>query len=463
MKFNKHRYTKSLNNQPSTKNTHLKKTLPYIAILVISISAWSCEDIVAPYGTNEIQFGLTSIRDAHYSSANVLTGVSYVEGNNIIHYGHCWGTSANPTIEDSKTDFYELGEHDNKFFLSRMENLQSNTTYYIRPYFTTPYETIYGKSITFHTLKTGIPVISTSNPSRVDKDELICGGTLEADSGLAVIEKGILWDTNNDFTYETSHGKFESSFSLDSFSINITGLNYGTQYYLKAYAINEAGIAYGETKTVRTKDAFIDQRDGNAYAYVKIGNQIWMAENLSYLPEVQPNINSERSNSTPRFCVSDYKGNSVSEAKATNNYQTSGVIYNWEAAKIACPEGWHLPSDEDWKELEKAIGMTQEEVDKIGWRGDGHDKLLKATYGWVDEYAGANYNGTDDYGFAALPSNCTCYSGNFGAFWWTASTMEDYPDEIYIRNIHISYLGEILRAGTFSDAEVSIRCVKDVD
>ena len=114
---------------------------------------------------------------------------------------------------------------------------------------------------------------------------------------------------------------------------------------------------------------FTDSRDGKTYKTVKIGNQIWMAENLAYKAEVG--------------CYA-YDDNE----KKVDVY---GYLYNWKTAIQVCPDGWHLPNNEEWKEL----------LDYLG--SDGHLKnegtVLKASQGW-DKCS----DGTDDFGFTALPN-----------------------------------------------------------
>ncbi|HLW09227.1 MAG TPA: SUMF1/EgtB/PvdO family nonheme iron enzyme, partial [Fermentimonas sp.] len=101
-------------------------------------------------------------------------------------------------------------------------------------------------------------------------------------------------------------------------------------------------------------NGFVDSRDGNVYPTVTIGNQVWMAENLKYLPQVVgPATASE---TAPYNYVYDYNGTDVEAAKATENYSDYGVLYNWQAATEACPTGWHLPSDDEWRELTDFIG-----------------------------------------------------------------------------------------------------------
>jgi uncharacterized protein (TIGR02145 family) len=91
---------------------------------------------------------------------------------------------------------------------------------------------------------------------------------------------------------------------------------------------------------------FKDTRDGKEYNIVKIGDQWWMAENLNY----EVTDGSWCYDNDPMIC---------------NKF---GRLYNWEAASKACPAGWHLPSDEDWKILEQNFGIHSNELDKMGWR-----------------------------------------------------------------------------------------------
>lgn len=123
-------------------------------------------------------------------------------------------------------------------------------------------------------------------------------------------------------------------------------------------------------------DSLTDQRDGRVYKTILIGDQTWMAENLAYLPEASPPKMS--SETEKHYHVYLYNGTSVSEARSTPNYRTYGVLYNWEAAKTACPAGWRLPSDGDWKVLEKYLGMSEEDLNKLIWRNSGRlPRLLR--------------------------------------------------------------------------------------
>jgi uncharacterized protein (TIGR02145 family) len=121
--------------------------------------------------------------------------------------------------------------------------------------------------------------------------------------------------------------------------------------------------------TAQTKGTYTDSRDHKTYRTVRIGRQIWFAENFAYLPEVD----------TPEISVYGYTGNSVSEAKATDSYRKYGALYTWEEAKKLAPEEWRLPTDADWQLLEEQIGLDPQAANTMGWRGKNREAdLLKA-------------------------------------------------------------------------------------
>ncbi len=199
---------------------------------------------------------------------------------------------------------------------------------------------------------------------------------------------------------------------------------------------------------------FVDDRDGHVYKWVEIGNQTWMAENLAYLPQVNP-VSDARFEGVV-FYVYGYNGRNVSEAIQEPAYKKYGVFYNYDAACTSCPENWHLPTDQEWKELERFLEMG-EEVDQRGWRGSGEvGKKLKGASGWnIDD-------GTDEVGFHALPAGCRGYGGfesqGFCAYFWTASPATD--DNGWRRGICIEKDGTC-RAEDRRYFGISVRCVKD--
>ncbi len=210
--------------------------------------------------------------------------------------------------------------------------------------------------------------------------------------------------------------------------------------------------------------------DGKNYAVVKIGTQTWMAENLAWLPAVSPS--SKGSDSLKYYYVYNYEDSLVPVAKYSVNYKTFGVLYNWPAAmnkagkkapakatiQAACPTGWHMPEDGEWKILEQSLGMSQTEADSINLRNSGEvGRKLKSSQNWVAEGRGSNASG-----FTALPGGYRNLHGGFlrmdeYALFWTATQ----PDTTaWYRSLYFHDHG-VSRFYTLPEHGLSVRCVKD--
>ena len=214
---------------------------------------------------------------------------------------------------------------------------------------------------------------------------------------------------------------------------------------------------------------FTDKRDGNVYKFVTIGNQVWMAENLKYLPEVVgPTIESWRA---PCYYVYGYNGTNVKAAKSTANYNTYGVLYNWLAAmggtistvnpsgvQGVCPKGWHLPSNAEWTELIDYLGGDEAAGGKLKETGTTH---------WNSPNTGA----TNETGFTALPGGVRDYDDyddDYGyeafhsigdrSYWWSAS--ESYTGGAWIWYVFSGY-SNIDRDNEGHACGFSVRCVRD--
>ncbi len=218
---------------------------------------------------------------------------------------------------------------------------------------------------------------------------------------------------------------------------------------------------------------FIDSRDNTEYSWVQIGEQIWMAENLKYLPSV---VGPGTGSYSEAYCyVYGYDGTSISAAKATENYATYGVLYNWTAAMNGaessdanpsgvqgiCPDGWHLPSDAEWKQLEMYLGMSETDVNSTGWRGTVEGGKLKeaGTTHWADPNAGAN----NESGFTALPGGYRSGNGLFGNIrddgnWW--SSTEYATTSAWYRGLNY-YGSNVYRDVNSKSMGFSVRCLRD--
>ncbi len=178
-----------------------------------------------------------------------------------------------------------------------------------------------------------------------------------------------------------------------------------------------------------------DNRDDHRYEIVKIGSQVWMTENLAYLPKVDsvpPRTNF--ADGEKIYLVPGYEGTSVAEAMKTDYYKNKGVIYSWTTLRDVCPDGWHVPTISDWENLANYISMEHDGYKKDTipnhtertpcWRWDGIGNHLKAKDGWEDVKDPQNLlRGIDDYGFRALPAE-TSHFTDCAAFW--SSTYEQH-------------------------------------
>lgn len=218
--------------------------------------------------------------------------------------------------------------------------------------------------------------------------------------------------------------------------------------------------------TNEASEGVVVDTDGNEYGTVRIGEQLWMAENLkvmhyrdgSTIPNVEDG--NEWSN-LETGAYSAYENNSEYAS-------TLGLLYNWYAAmdiRGICPEGWHVPSDEEWMELEIYLGISEDEVHHTDWRGtDEGGKLKEAgTQYWQDP----NTDATNETGFSARPgggrAGYSFYGGNFyyvetKATYWTST--ESNSTEAILRELENDETG-IFRFSISKRNGFSIRCLRD--
>ncbi len=401
--------------------------------------------------TTNLQFILTkrapeismgTISEITYSSAKLTGRLEELGSETIIDYGHCWNTEPDPTIENNKTSkgiATFTGE-----FSSNVIDLQANTTYYVRAYATTSTGTYYSEELNF-TTSAGATTISILDPANIDYQEITANGYISDLGAETPSQYGFIWaETNSELTTTNNEGLIELTDASDTgkFSVEISGLKAATRYYIRAYAVNSYGTAYSDIIEFSTKSTFTDIRDGRTYDVVQIGEQIWLKENLAYLTAEILGTGA---------WVYDYVGNSVSDAKQTTNYNTYGVLYDWQTAMEVCPEGWHIPTDEEWITLTNFLGGETVAGGKLKEAGTAH---------WQEPNTGA----TNETDFTALPAGIYfVLSDDFnyllqGAYFWTSSYYD--ADKVWVRNLGFNN-SKILRAYDNKIYARSVRCIKD--
>ena len=207
--------------------------------------------------------------------------------------------------------------------------------------------------------------------------------------------------------------------------------------------------------------------DGNIYQTVTIGTQEWMAENLKVTRyrngDPIPNVTSNPGwNLTTKGAYCDYDN----DADNVTNY---GRLYNWytvDDIRGIAPEGWHVPNDEELKQLEMYLGMNQSQADSIGWRGTDEGGKMKIT-GTIQEGDGLWYSpntgATNESGFSALPGGYRYNHGSFDnmimlvIFW---SSTEYDADDVWCRGLLFNNAG--VYCSVFEKRSgFSVRCIKD--
>ncbi len=174
------------------------------------------------------------------------------------------------------------------------------------------------------------------------------------------------------------------------------------------------------------KGSFTDARDGQSYKTVVIGDQVWMAENLNY--KVYPS-----------YCFDNEE----------SNCELYGRLYAWSAAMSACPSGWHLPSKDEFETLLSAVGGQEFAGKKLksseGWNGDG--------------------NGTDAYGFSALPACKSQISGScdgigYCTHFWSSTIADDAEKNPYNMYLYHNQAKASLTSNWDREEGYSVSCVK---
>lgn len=237
----------------------------------------------------------------------------------------------------------------------------------------------------------------------------------------------------------------------------------------------EFSIEAVNTDCENNEDFFTDPRDGIVYKTVQIGDQIWMAENLkstiysdgSPIPLVEDAAQWEAQHGSGAYCWYD---NNIS------NQYTYGALYNFHAVmngeqssdqnpsgvQGVCPSGWHLPGDDEWKELELFLGMSQIEADNLAWRGTNEGSKLAGQFDlWISSGELNENSEFSTSNFSAIPAghrNPDYSISDFADFgsgtsWWSAT--DSYAREIHYHNSTI-YRNSFDRRYGFS-----VRCVRD--
>jgi hypothetical protein len=230
------------------------------------IRAYATNGVGTAYGdiksfsttTATIPTGITTTTASTITQTSATSGgnISNDGGNSITSRGVCWSnTTTSPTILNSKSiDGTGVGA-----YLSNLTTLLPGTTYYVRAYATNNFGTAYGNTISFTTVAATIPIgITTNTLSLITQTTALGGGNINSDGGATVTSRGVCWSNINS-NPTISNTKTIDGSGTGAFSSSLIGLIPGTTYYVRAYATNSAGTAYGSMKSFTTQSATIPQ------------------------------------------------------------------------------------------------------------------------------------------------------------------------------------------------------------
>ena len=314
--------------------------------------------------------GLPTVTTATISD---ITGNTATSGGNITNDGEatvtargvCWSTTENPTTASSKTsDGTSTGS-----FTSNLTNLTEGTAYYVRAYATNSVGTAYGNELSFTTTSVttvGLPTVTTATISDITGNTATSGGNITNDGEATVTARGVCWSTTENPT--TASNKTVDGLGTGSFTSNLTNLTAGTTYYVRAYATNSMGTAYGNELSFTTTNVTPMGDVTNP-----ITGKTWMNHNLG--------ASQVATSSTDAAAYGDL----YQWGRATDGHEskTSGITYtlsssdtpghgnyiatayespgDWRSPKNnnlwqgvsgtnnPCPGGYRLPTEEEWE------------------------------------------------------------------------------------------------------------------
>lgn len=204
--------------------------------------------------------------------------------------------------------------------------------------------------------------------------------------------------------------------------------------------------------------------DSNLYHVVQLGNLYWLKENLRTTQykdttRIATGLSAEEWSKTKTGAYAMYDDKPANRIKY-------GLLYNGYAAASGklCPEGWHVATDADWRELEKFLGIPEQELERTGERGNIAPKM-KTTHDWNP----SAFTSDNSSGLSILPAGARLDNGEYTTLnqygnFWTSSVYDDRYGLLYLWNHHVHYnTNAVGRIYTLAQNGYSCRCVKDKD
>lgn len=444
----------------------------------------SCKQEVVPV---VITYDVSSITKNSASCGGLIVD----EGTSgVISKGVAWSTKSDPTLSDYTTN-EGTGPGD---FLSTISGLEASETYHVRAYASNKEGTGYGMSISFKTLPLEVPKLVIDSIESITDKTARCSFRILSDGGSVVLNSGLIWSKDtSELIFSDGYIVKDAQFNVEGFTrvskiykSTAVKLTSDTEYYMRVFAYNKAGIGYSKILKFRTLTKLnpeinfnpeitygnITDQDGNTYKTVIIGNQEWMAENLK---AVTYNDGSTVYQSGVDYFVNPIPMDFVWYNRDISFKAEYGALYSWFAVKKAglCPTGWHVPSVDEWYEMIHTLDtsainpLNPPYGDIFSYLAGGMLKESGQRH-WADPNSWAS-NST---GFTALPSG-TAYAqypdykfellGSGSLMWTTYELVIQSHGQTVGFNVHLK-VGLDYNSGSvfkrYGDNFGSVRCVR---
>lgn len=415
--------------------------------------------------TTELATNITS------DSVKLNAVIDNFAGSQILKYGFYWSQfTLTPDSRDSSIVFEN--NIDLNSYSVTLSNLNPNTKYFFRAFVTNEYGTFFGAVKEFLT-DYGPVLFSNGLSNNTTNFSSGLQTVIETLGGQTLVEKGFYISETNQDPNENDFKVIDLNANVDLIDVVVNDLKKNSTYYFRAYVKTNIGINKGKVYFFKTSnnDDLIKDVDGNVYKTVLIGEQRWMAQNLAttrfadgsniaYIDNGTQWVANSKSEMMPAYSWYDGSNESKEEFGALYNFTAAGrkVANSSGFVQGACPDGWHLPADDEWKILENYLGMSKFQSDNTDWRGFSEGDMLKSVTGWM------NFgNGSDLYGFNLKPGGTLnqnySYKG-IDAYLWSATPSNTKDNYVWCRKFSY-YKISIFRYEYFKGVGFSVRCVQD--
>jgi uncharacterized protein (TIGR02145 family) len=401
------------------------------------------------YCTREEPLGLAelstlSVTDITATSALGGGNISNDGGGPITSRGVVWATSSDPTFDENAG--FTLDGSGLGMFQSMITDLQPNTNYYLRAYAANEAGIAYGNEQQFKTQGT-VASLTTNIVTGIIHNMALTGGTVINDGGDSITVRGVVWGTSPNPNLESNLGSTNDGSGMGSFTSSLTGLSANTNYYVRAYATNGMGTSYGQQVSFTTFATLVvevvNPSTGRTWMDRNLGaNRVatYNADEQAYGDLYQWGRASDghqkkTSSLTSTLSSNDIPGHGSFIITSNNPFdwrtpQNNDLWQGVEGINNPCPEGFRIPTDDEWEEERQS---------------------------WLANHAGGAYISPlklPKAGYRLHSSGSLVDAGNEGYLW--SSNADGTRSRILFYSNSTAYMFSNYKA-----LGLSVRCIKD--